>query len=403
MANSGGKITAPVNETDLRTVLNTQTTDAAVFFGRPINKWAKYKPVVNTDADPYASQWDTANNRWKSTATWWIGLNQTIGKYRYGMRCPMMDNNGQLYNRTGTIQITTDSGYTYRKATEGFFYDLANGSLRWTQQLPTGGENEPFRLSDFEEYVDNAVCPLPYTTDRIARASAAGAYNYVTEILSQVAGGLDLADIQPPPAYQQTMPSLSQMYIGVLFYNQAKTDFFWKTSDYNLSSIDSKRMRVALTESEMLDKINASNAWYTRCFLCSKTLAWCEQFSQYDTPQAYLTACDEGETSAVFLTTTTVDVEFSAKYVSQMVHTSARILNGTYSSITLTNLHVDLLSEIIGGYNVDQTYMFANQTLAIGQSVQLAHNFSNGALSTHARIYADYAGGTINEIIAISN
>ena len=402
MANSNGKIIAPVNETDLRTVLNTQTSDAAVFFGRPIVKWAKYKPVVNTIVDPYVSQWDSANGRWKTTADWWIAENGG-SKYRYGMRFPMTNNNGNLYNNTGTIQVTTDNGYTYRKSTAGFFYDLANGSLRWTQQLPTGGASDPFRLSDFEEYVNNAVCPLPYTTDRIARASAVGAYNYVTEKLTQVAGGLDLVDILPPTAYQQTMPSLANMYVGVLFYNQAKTDFFWQTSEYNLSDLDSKRMRVALTDSEMLDKISASNTWYTRCFLCSKPLSWCQQFSQYDSPQACLVACDEGETNAVFLTSTTVEVEFSAKYVSQMVHTSVNILNATYATITLTNLHVDLLSESIGGYDVDQTYTFANQTLAVGANVQLAHNFSNAALSTHARIQADYSGGSINELIAISS
>lgn len=396
------KITAPVSIRDLQQCFGLSHTDLGTLIANAaINKWAKYKPVVNTAKDTVSGQWDATNQTWSNSALWFVGNNGNSDIYRFGMRFPMTYSGG-VYNNTGTISITTGSSYTTRRATAGFFYDLANDSLRWTQQKPTGGDSAPFRLQDFAGYVTNAVSPLPFTTTRSAIVSQAGAYNYIADSLEQVLGGLELEDLTPPPPYQSAVPSLGSMYLGVLFYNQAKTDFFWKTSDYSLMSNNAKKMRVALVDSEILQKINASNKWYARAFLCSKPLTWCQQMSSYDSPLGYLIACDEAETSTTFVVSSTITINVSAKRTGRLrTQTYASVINGLSSSVTLTNIRIELLTESIDGYDVEQSKSFSNTTIASGATAEFENIFTEASLATHVRFIATNGSTTVSEIAEI--
>ena len=72
MANSGGIISAPVSFADVNSVLGTSHTSLGLLCtDNNINKWAKYKPVVDTIIN-VSSQMD-ANKNWLSSATWWKG------------------------------------------------------------------------------------------------------------------------------------------------------------------------------------------------------------------------------------------------------------------------------------------------------------------------------------------
>lgn len=98
--------------------------------------------------------------------------------------------------------------------------DLRNGTARepFTYIKPTGGDNSPYRLTDFENYWHNAPCPIvfPYNpTDKlgVTSSSTLQLYYYVTENGS--AYGLGLADLR----LQNDSQDLSSYYFGILIYN----------------------------------------------------------------------------------------------------------------------------------------------------------------------------------------
>ena len=135
MSVSNGKISAPVSIADVKSVLGNGSNDLGTLCqASQINKWAKYKPVRY----PYISttdQWDATNQTWKSTATWWKGSGVT--------------EIGGIVPYTTTARATLLSQYTSS--------DPLNG---WVYNRPTGGQYQPFRLTDFAKYNHGAPAPL---------------------------------------------------------------------------------------------------------------------------------------------------------------------------------------------------------------------------------------------------
>lgn len=132
MANSGGIISAPVSFADVNSVLGTAHTDLGLLCkDSHINKWAKYKPVVNTVIN-IMSQLD-GNLNWLSSATWWKGTNSNCG-------------------------ITFTSYSTIAAARTA----IINKTAIWSYTKPSGGAASPYRLTDFNQYDHNA---MPPTTD----------------------------------------------------------------------------------------------------------------------------------------------------------------------------------------------------------------------------------------------
>lgn len=135
MANSNGKITAPVRlPTDVAAVLGISATDlATACTSTAINMWAKYKPVRKNLIDTITGQWDSANNKWLSSATWWKGAD---------------------VSHIGGI---TPKQFTQFSQLISFYDGNLNG---WTYDKPTGGANQPYRLQDFACYNHNAHKPI---------------------------------------------------------------------------------------------------------------------------------------------------------------------------------------------------------------------------------------------------
>jgi hypothetical protein len=132
MAHSGGIITAPVSFADVNATLGTSHTDLGLLCkDSHINKWAKYKPVVNTVTN-IMSQLD-GNLNWLSSATWWKGTNSNCG-------------------------ITFQSYSTIAAARTA----IINKTAIWSYTKPSGGAASPYRLTDFNQYDHNA---MPPTTD----------------------------------------------------------------------------------------------------------------------------------------------------------------------------------------------------------------------------------------------
>ena len=144
MANSNGRITAPVRIADLRTVLNSNLTDlGAIITAGTYNRWSKYKPVSLNKVDTY-DEWDPnqqddgKNDGWKLLSNWFRG-NADNYNQAYGWSAP--------YNSVQRIALANYSNH---------LTDPLNG---WVPETPAGGVASPFRLTDFAGYVHDAPTP----------------------------------------------------------------------------------------------------------------------------------------------------------------------------------------------------------------------------------------------------
>lgn len=156
MANSGGKITAPVNmRADVRTVLGESVnTLSGLCTSTKINPWAKYKPVKYASNAPDRS----------SSGTWWRA-------------------NDGLCGFTIPLYATASDATT----------NAVNDA--WNYAPPTGG-TYPYRLYDFADYVHNAVVPLTVQIPSKAvytNGHCNGVIKFV--IVTQISGGLNITDV----------------------------------------------------------------------------------------------------------------------------------------------------------------------------------------------------------------
>lgn len=130
MANSNGKITAPVGISDIRSVLGVSSADLGTLCqSSKINLWAKYKPVRLYQVVDTTDQYDYTNLKWKSSATWWKGLS------------------GEFAGITPPSAVSTISQLIalYNGGNNGWVYNRPTGSIH------------PFRLTDFAEYNHRAT------------------------------------------------------------------------------------------------------------------------------------------------------------------------------------------------------------------------------------------------------
>lgn len=410
MAHTTNKITAPVTIADIQAVIG----NSSIYLGTlcaagTVNKWAKYKPVKLAKVDT-CDELDI-NDKWLSSATWFAG--DASGE-RYGMRFPMLNSSNQPYSSTGSITQTTSSGKTYRNPTSGFFYDLMRNTLRWERRVPVGGSSSPYRILDFNEYVHDAICPLPYTktkTQYVVPTDIAPTTYIVDcdlyDIGSYIAGGLTLGDIAPPSAYGMSLSDLGECYVGVLFYNSAKDDCFWQCSSYKLKSLTgddpvakAKCLHVAITNSDLKNQYDKSRSWKTRAFLCTKSLGYCETFSSYVGPY-YLIACDEDETTVTLTQSGTVLVDtMTASRVNSNIVVNVVVSNNTGASVTLSSPKIQLFTPSVAG----DDHTFSNTTIANGQSATFSYTFTMqlDTIST-ATFTATYSGTTVTKTVNVLN
>jgi hypothetical protein len=404
MALSNGIITAPVTDSDLKTLFGGN--NISDWCTASFNKWSMYKPLKNTIVD-INSQFDFSNNSWKNDATWWLG---NFTGERWGMKFT-------IEGGIGNISTRTTSGVTYREPTSGFFYNLMRDSLRWTPQKPGGSATSPaspYRQSDFAGYNHNVPCPLPFSYTRTLYVSGAtdtrGTYTLDCDIRTPeevVVGGLNLPIMEPPSGYTMILPNLAQCYVGVLFYNASMDDCFWQCSEvqlealYNLDPVaHAKALRVSFTDADFTNQYNKNHKdWYTRAFLCSKSLGYCETLVA--SQGHYLIPCDEAAAICTLaIAGSVVITDYTASKIGTNVHIVVDISNNTGYQQTLTAPKVELITTGTGIIEAD--YTWSDTTINNGETITLSHTFT-GILdnSLNAHFAASYSGGSLDQTIQV--
>jgi hypothetical protein len=129
MSHNNGITRAPVGIVDAQKAFYNNSDDLATIILNGIyNPNSKYKPVRLYGNDTITGQFDRANNKWLSSATWWKGTDGKCG-----------------------LDIVTFTSAGSMSNHNSFLYQLKNGELSWHYLRPQGTINQPFRLQDFAE------------------------------------------------------------------------------------------------------------------------------------------------------------------------------------------------------------------------------------------------------------
>lgn len=146
---STGIITAPVSFRDVQRALGTSRRYLnELCTHQNINVWAKYKPVrfdqIDTTRHPNRDEsWLNADKTWNSYAQWWRyrKLDVSESNYHCGFLTPLE-----------------------RSISE----NIENELQSWQYLRPRGKDEEgtyfePYRLTDFNQYYNRAICPFSIT------------------------------------------------------------------------------------------------------------------------------------------------------------------------------------------------------------------------------------------------
>lgn len=127
-----GIITAPVSIEDIKEILNESSNDIATLCkSSNINMWSKYKPV-NLRKKFVPDALNSDGRSWTAPSGklgWWLG-NNTVNDA--ALVIPLVSRNS----------------------------DFDSDKAKWTYNTPYGGDQSPYRLSDFAGYWDDAQPPI---------------------------------------------------------------------------------------------------------------------------------------------------------------------------------------------------------------------------------------------------
>lgn len=176
MANSNGKITAPVTVTDVKQVLGVSSNDVGYLCSNQhgkINMWSKYKPVIDPRVSP-------------SDDDWWLSYDKDAGW-------------DMLYFEDISI-LTNISNYN------------------WEYKKPIGGASSPYRLADFRGYDPNSEMPIKTNVSgnyTINYYSQRYLYISLTTRSQENNGDLDFNKIMVFSKYTMRQIPLSELYLAI--------------------------------------------------------------------------------------------------------------------------------------------------------------------------------------------
>ena len=169
----GNMVTAPVGIGDVRAALGAATGDLGLLCTHAnINKWAKYKPVRSSlpymDPDAYRTQWIPE-----------FGVSVDVPNYLGDVK--FETGVGRVYEiegRSVTFDLLNVAGLVVPMISnlsgqygDGEFLELATAVIRhlaehpelnWAYRPPRGGAEDPYRLTDFDGYRNDAECTFRY-------------------------------------------------------------------------------------------------------------------------------------------------------------------------------------------------------------------------------------------------
>lgn len=220
-----------------------------------ICQWSRHKPVrADSSKELTDEQFDTDSHV--------SGNRYTV----YGMQVDIMRYLMLNYTQSGgTTDISSDTG--------GFLYMLAKGSLAAWEYLPPVPGTDWCRLTDFSGYTHGVENPMPMPPSAVYQLSQAGAVNvpiYEYGNYPVNAGELNLENILVPSAVSLLRPSLSTLYRGILFYNDALNDVFF------LTETEPGKGHVALANSSRVTMTEKAGVWHARTFFSSERIELCD-------------------------------------------------------------------------------------------------------------------------------
>jgi len=200
MSNSNGIITAPVSVWDVQQVLGTtENMVEYLCIHKNINKWARFKPVIY--GDTFASVPGEIENWWQAT------------------------------NGNSGFSISTFNSMIA-------LISAANNSTGWEYKHPTGGEDAPYRLADFNGYAHEA---RDFVRIQVVNYDMFGQYGQAIVNLERGGtshiGGSDYAGIGELTFKDINIFSSQNWYLGLCIFNpDNNSQFIWATSAGDIES-----------------------------------------------------------------------------------------------------------------------------------------------------------------------
>lgn len=351
------KMSLPISLADIAAAVGYYGPD--LIGNGTIIKWQKFKPIRSADEDYYATQGNPTTEQWKPDATWWIGPH-TITE------------NGVTYYTIASMRIPVAQG-VIGSITSGFIRSLADGLMGWTYFRPLWCDvaNSIQRVFDFLQYNGNCISPLPTTPaatmegyePTTGASTMIGVIPTITEV-----GNLTLTDMVIPNELITTQPNLSQFYLGMLFYNPAKTEAYWCTARNPLNNpTDNKNINVPFVFPTTL-----RGKFYARSFLSRDPL------TQNENPYNgfYIGGAEEERTMIIapsnVIGTANFDI-ITAKWISTMnpAQLNARIeaynyKNTIVSASVVMELVNPLTSEVIDSRTYPAQIIDSGESVIIG-------------------------------------
>lgn len=188
----GNVVLAAVGLGDICRVLRENTTDlGSLCRSRAINKWAKYKPVSNTELE-YEDELNATRDGWLETATWWRGTDGQCG-------------------------IANITAYSAEQLTADTVAELFASC--WVYNPPSGTSVSPYRAEDFLRYRRTAQSPFGkvtgYPSADLEYYQGSSVLRWVITPHTAESDELSLTDIGRSFAGEET--TIAAMRFGMLF------------------------------------------------------------------------------------------------------------------------------------------------------------------------------------------
>lgn len=298
MAYYNGKITAPVEDSDIKTAVSNASSRLDILIRQgDINMWGKYKPVVWGNRDTTAA-FNSGRTGWNtSTAVanqWWRGTNGDYGLSYAGASVsipyPATSGASQMISALTSLLAKVDGS--------------RNG---WTYIRPSGGASSPYRWLDFLWYRKDAPNPIQsYNVDDV-RASSSSGYTVFANI--RRSGMKDISDrdyIMPEDLTSATL------HIGIAIFKKNGSNY------------------------EPIAWVTGGSAWQGTGIMSSTATDGIQNASTMDNDQYVTTKLKDGQTYYVlpFFATVALEQPVPNRSLAPTASQPITLITAPYTSLT---------------------------------------------------------------------
>lgn len=271
MPYNNGKITAPVEDNDIKTAVSNASSYLNVLISSGIiNMWAKYKPVAWSDKDTRSALTPGAKTWNPSTAAanqWWKAND---GSFGLGFAAAKVD-----------ISSPATSGATQMiNALKSLLAKVDGGSNGWVYFRPSGGSIAPYRYIDFIEYNSNAPIPIRSVSADDVEASASSEYSVFVKMFRSAMTDIATRDYIIP----EDLTSIT-LYTAIAIFKQNGNTYdpiawvsdgtVWEGMGINSSSGSDGIQNASTMDNDqyVIAKLKDGQTYYALPFFATKVLA----------------------------------------------------------------------------------------------------------------------------------